>query len=190
MTGTLSANVIASEADLIIGIGTRLNDFCTASKSAYKYESEVVSINVNEVDAYKMNGKPFFADAKLALQQLTEELKQRGYRSGYTDEITDVKAQWAAELERLFSLDPEEGLAQSRVLGVLSRELVEKDAIVVTASGSLPSDCQRVWNTNSHNAYHAEYAFSCMGYEIAGAIGAKLAEPEKEVYAWWETAGS
>lgn len=183
VTGTLSANVIASEADLIIGIGTRLNDFCTASKSAYKYESDVVSINVNEVDAYKMNGKPFFADAKLALQQLTEELKQRGYRSGYTDEITDVKAQWAAELERLFSLDPEEGLAQSRVLGVLSRELVEKDAIVVTASGSLPSDCQRVWNTNSHNAYHAEYAFSCMGYEIAGAIGAKLAEPEKEVYA-------
>ena len=68
------------------------------------------------------------------------------------------------------------------MLGVLSRELVEKDSIVVSASGSLPSDCQRVWNTNSHNAYHAEYAFSCMGYEVAGAIGAKLAEPEREVY--------
>jgi 3D-(3,5/4)-trihydroxycyclohexane-1,2-dione acylhydrolase (decyclizing) len=135
------------------------------------------------MDAYKMNADPFFADAKLALKQINEELKNRGYKSSYKSEISDARAEWAKELEKLFSIHPKDGLAQSTVLGLLSRELCEKDAIIVTASGSLPSDCQRVWNTNSHNAYHAEYAFSCMGYEVAGAIGAKLAEPDKEVYA-------
>jgi len=183
VTGTLAANKIAKDADVIIGIGTRLNDFCTSSKSAYNDEAPMLTININDLDAYKMNAEPYFADAKLSLQQLKTELKKRGYKSSYKSEITDIRAEWAAELKRLFSIELEDGLAQSRVLGVLNAELVEKDAIVVTASGSLPSDCQRVWNTNSHNAYHAEYAFSCMGYEIAGAIGAKLAEPDREVYA-------
>lgn len=183
VTGTLSANKLAKEADLIVGIGTRMNDFCTSSKSAYREDVPVLSINVNEMDAYKMGSHPFFADAKLALQQLTAALAEVGYLSSYANEIIEVKKEWAIELDRLFSLKPAKGLAQSTVLGVLSRELVGPDSIVVTASGSLPSDCQRVWNTNSHNAYHAEYAFSCMGYEIAGAIGAKLAEPDKEVYA-------
>ncbi len=182
VTGTLSANKIAKDADLILGIGTRLNDFCTSSKSAYKYDSSMVTININDMDAHKMDAEPYFADARLALQQLRAELKKRGYKSAYHSEIKDARAEWAAELDRLFSIEPEDGLAQSTVLGVLSRELCEKDAIMVCASGSLPSDCQRVWNTNSHNAYHAEYAFSCMGYEIAGAIGAKIAEPDKEVY--------
>lgn len=183
VTGTLSANKIAKDADLIIGIGTRLNDFCTSSKSAYRQDADMISINVNEHDAYKMNAEPVFADAKLALTALTASLKAKKYKSSYTNEITDAKKEWTEELDRLFSIENKDGIAQSRVLGVLNRELVEKDAIVVTASGSLPSDCQRVWNTNAHNTYHAEYAFSCMGYEIAGAIGAKLAEPEKEVYA-------
>ncbi len=183
VTGTLASNKLAKEADLIIGVGTRMNDFCTSSKSAYKEDVAVLSINVNEMDAFKMGSEPYFADAKLALAQLTEGLSAVGYSSSYDSEITDAKQEWATELQRLFSLEPAEGLAQSRVLGVLSTELVGPDSIVVTASGSLPSDCQRVWNTNSHNSYHAEYAFSCMGYEIAGAIGAKLAEPDKEVYA-------
>ena len=183
VTGTLSANKIAKNADVILGIGTRLNDFCTSSKSAYNNEAPMLTININDLDAYKMNAEPYFADAKLSLKQLTAELKKRGYKSAYKTEIKDVRAEWAEELDRLFSIEMKEGLAQSTVLGTLSRDLVEKDSIVVVASGSLPSDCQRVWNTNSHNAYHAEYAFSCMGYEIAGAIGAKLAEPDKEVYA-------
>ncbi len=183
VTGTLSANKIAKESDFILGIGTRLNDFCTSSKSAYQQDVSFATINVNEMDAFKMGSDPYFADAKLSLEQLTAGLSALGYSSSYTNEIVDAKKEWAIELKRLFSLDPKEGLAQSRVLGVLSTELVGPDSIVVVASGSLPSDCQRVWNTNSHNAYHAEYAFSCMGYEIAGAIGAKLAEPDKEVYA-------
>ena len=183
VTGTLSSNIIAKEADLILGIGTRMNDFCTSSKSAYHKDAAIISINVNDLDAFKLGAEPYFADAKLALRQLSEEMKNRRYKSAYTSEIADAKEAWAKEREKLFSVEPENGLAQSTVLGVLNRELVEEDAIVVTASGSLPSDCQRIWNTNAHNAYHAEYAFSCMGYEVAGAIGAKLAEPEKEVYA-------
>lgn len=183
VTGTLSANTLAKDADLILGIGTRMNDFCTSSKSAYADDVVVATINVNEMDAYKMGAEPYFADAKLALGQLTEELRKVEYASSYTNEIVDAKKEWAEELQRLFSLEPAAGLAQSRVLGVLNQELVGPNSIVVTASGSLPSDCQRVWNTNSHNSYHAEYAFSCMGYEVAGAIGAKLAEPDKEVYA-------
>ena len=183
VTGTLSANKLAKEADLILGIGTRMNDFCTSSKSAYQSDAPIVSINVNEMDAFKMGSEPYFADAKLSLEQLTDGLSSVGYASCYANEISDAKKEWATELKRLFALNPSDGLAQSRVLGVLSTELVGPDSIVVTASGSLPSDCQRVWNTNSHNSYHAEYAFSCMGYEIAGAIGAKLAEPDKEVYA-------
>jgi len=182
VTGTLSANKIAKEADLIIGIGTRLNDFCTSSKSAYSEKAPIVSINLNEMDAYKMGSVPFFADAKLALEQLNNQLDKENYKSSYENEIIEAKQEWKEELSRLFNITYKEGLAQSRVLGVLNTELISDDSIVVTASGSLPSDCQRVWNTNSSNTYHAEYAFSCMGYEVAGAIGAKLAEPEKEVY--------
>ncbi len=183
VTGTLSANRIGKEADLIIGIGTRMNDFCTSSKSAYGEGVPLVSLNINDLDAYKMDAQPYFADAKLALKQLTEELKGRGYRSSYKKEIEQAKSLWAQERERLFNLNPKEGLAQSAVLGLLNTELVEQDAIVVTASGSLPSDCQRVWNAKVPHTYHAEYAFSCMGYEVAGAIGAKIAEPTREVYA-------
>lgn len=182
VTGTLCSNKIAKNADLIIGIGTRLNDFCTSSKSAYSENAPIISINLNEMDAYKMGADPYFADAKLSLQQLSDKLAKENYKSAYKNEISDAKNEWNKELKRLFSISPKEGLAQSRVLGVLNTELISDDSIVVTASGSLPSDCQRVWNSNSHNTYHAEYAFSCMGYEIAGAIGAKLAEPEKEVY--------
>jgi len=182
VTGTLCSNKIAKNADLIIGIGTRLNDFCTSSKSAYSENAPIISINLNEMDAYKMGADPYFADAKLSLQQLSDKLAKENYKSAYKNEISDAKNEWNKELKRLFSISPKEGLAQSRVLGVLNTELISDDSIVVTASGSLPSDCQRVWNSNSHNTYHAEYAFSCMGYEVAGAIGAKLAEPEKEVY--------
>jgi len=182
VTGTLAANHLAKNADLILGIGTRLNDFCTSSKSGFKYDATVVTINVNEMDAYKLNAVPFFADAKVALEQLTAELKKQNYRSKYVNEVKEAKEQWKKEKEKIINIKRPEGLAQSTVLGVLNNELIEKDAIIVNASGSLPSDCQRLWDVYEHNTYHSEYAFSCMGYEVAGAIGAKLAEPDKEVY--------
>ncbi len=184
VTGTSAANKIAKDADLVIGIGTRLNDFCTSSKWAYQNEDvEVLTINVNDFDSYKMNAFPVIADAKKAFNALTKALSEKEYKSDYTNEIKQVKDQWNQEVDRLYSMELDQGLSQSRVLGELNEKLTDHDAVVVTASGSLPSDCQRVWRTRTDNIYHAEYAFSCMGYEVAGAIGAKLAEPDKEVYA-------
>jgi len=184
VTGTLSSNILAKDADLIIGIGTRLNDFCTASKSAYSREdAKFISINVNTMDAYKMNSTPVFADAKLAITAIGKELTNHGYQSAYKGEIRAAKKEWDAEVDRLYQIQGEGGIAQTRILGELNEHLIPKDAIIVTASGSLPSDLQRVWRCRGENGYHAEYAFSCMGYEVNAALGVKIAEPDREVYA-------
>ncbi len=184
VTGTSAANKIAWEADLVIGVGTRLDDFTTSSKWAYQNEDvDFITINLNDYDAYKMNAFPVIADAKKALAAITRELEKKGYISKYTVDIKEAIEEWKDEADRLYKMELENGLSQTRVLGELNEKLTEANAIIVTASGSLPSDAQRLWRTRSHNAYHAEYAFSCMGYEVAGAIGAKLAEPDKEVYA-------
>ena len=184
LTGTSATNKLAAKADLILGIGTRLNDFCTCSKWAYQHEEmDMISINVNPLDAYKMNAMPIFADAKMALKALTAELRKRGYKSSYTTEIAEARKEWDAEVDRLYTLDHPDGLAQTRILGELNDNLLPKDAIMVTASGSLPSDLQRVWRCREEGVYHVEYAFSCMGYEVNAALGVKIAEPEREVYA-------
>ncbi|MDD3169401.1 MAG: 3D-(3,5/4)-trihydroxycyclohexane-1,2-dione acylhydrolase (decyclizing) [Eubacteriales bacterium] len=183
LTGSSAANKLAQEADLIIGIGTKLNDFCTCSKWLYQNEdASMLTINLNSFDAYKMNAFPVLADAKLALQALTKALADKGYQSGYKDEITAARKEWDAEVDRLYSLELENGLAQSRILGEMNEKLIEKSGIIVAASGSLPSDVQRVWRCRDEGVYHVEYGFSCMGYEVAAAVGVKLAEPEREVY--------
>ena len=184
LTGTSATNKLAAKADLILGIGTRLNDFCTCSKWAYQHEEmDMISINVNPLDAYKMNAMPIFADAKLALKALTAELRKRGYKSGYTTEIAEARNEWDTEVDRLYTLEHPDGLTQTRILGELNDKLLPKDAIMVTASGSLPSDLQRVWRCREEGVYHVEYAFSCMGYEVNAALGVKIAEPDREVYA-------
>ncbi len=206
VTGNLAANIIAKDADLVIGVGTRYTDFTTSSKAQFQNSDvKFLNINVSRFHAYKLDATQVVADAKLALDELTEILAKENYRSGYTDQIKDAKAQWDKELDRLFNIEyKEEGfkpevrgydevipefyektgscLAQTRVLGELDR-LLPSDAIVVGASGSLPGDLQRVWRPKEPNTYHMEYGYSCMGYEIAAALGAKLACPEKEVYA-------
>jgi 3D-(3,5/4)-trihydroxycyclohexane-1,2-dione acylhydrolase (decyclizing) len=183
LTGSSAANKLAQEADLIIGIGTKLNDFCTCSKWLYQQEdAAMLTINLNSFDAYKMNSFPVLADAKLALSALTEALKEKGYRSGYQNEIVEARQEWDQEVDRLYSLESEEGLVQSRILGELNEKLIPDDGIIVAASGSLPSDVQRVWRCRGENVYHVEYGFSCMGYEVAAAVGVKLAEPDREVY--------
>ncbi|MGL4484097.1 MAG: 3D-(3,5/4)-trihydroxycyclohexane-1,2-dione acylhydrolase (decyclizing) [Anaerovoracaceae bacterium] len=184
VTGTSASNNLAEKADLIIGLGTRLNDFCTASKSAYKNpKMDLVSINLNPLDAYKLNGTPVLADVKLAIKQLREELDKIEYISGYKEEINKEKEKWDKEVNRLYTMKEEEGLPQTRILGELNDKLLSENAIVVCASGSLPSDLQRVWRCRGENVYHAEYAFSCMGYEVNAAVGVKIAEPKREVYA-------
>jgi 3D-(3,5/4)-trihydroxycyclohexane-1,2-dione acylhydrolase (decyclizing) len=182
VTGTLAANKISADADLVIALGTRLSDFTTASKWAFKNpDVEVLSINVNSFDAYKMNAKMILADVKEALEVLQGSLENINYKSSYSDEIVNVKKEWDSEVDRLFSIELENGLSQTRVLGELDK-LISKDSIVVGSSGSLPGDLQRVWRPENPRTYHMEYGFSCMGYEVCGALGAKIAEPDKEVY--------
>ncbi|WP_207627261.1 3D-(3,5/4)-trihydroxycyclohexane-1,2-dione acylhydrolase (decyclizing) [Photorhabdus tasmaniensis] len=205
-TGCLTANLIAKEADLIIGVGTRFTDFTTASKSLFQNpEVEFLTLNVAEFDAGKLDAVPVVADARAGLTAIAEQLIQSNYRSSYQDEISQAQAVWRKELNRLFEIQYQEGftpeipghlddkleeyrqtlqtrLTQTRVLGLLDKYL-EPEAIIVGAAGSLPGDLQRVWQPKQPDTYHLEYGYSCMGYEIAAAIGAKLACPDQPVYA-------
>ncbi|MDN4594624.1 3D-(3,5/4)-trihydroxycyclohexane-1,2-dione acylhydrolase (decyclizing) [Polycladomyces subterraneus] len=183
VTGSKAANVLAREADLVIGVGTRFSDFTTASKTAFSPEASFLSINVNAMDAVKMNATAILADAREALRSLREALAERGYRSDYApDYIRTLKSEWDAEVDRLYELASDKGLTQTQVLGEINR-FVRSDDIIVAAAGGLPGDLHRLWRCREPKTYHMEYGFSCMGYEIAGAWGAKLAEPEREVYA-------
>jgi len=185
VTGGLAANRISAEADLIIAVGTRLMDFTTSSKWAFKNpEVEIMTINVNKFDGYKMDAVPFICDAKAGLESLGEELAERNYRAGYKGEIEKVKEEWNREVDRLYSQEEDaSGYSQLRVLGLLNEELLEDDSIIVGASGSLPGDLQRVWRPRKTDTYHMEYGFSCMGYEVSGSFGVKLSSPDREVYA-------
>ncbi|PGK01405.1 3D-(3,5/4)-trihydroxycyclohexane-1,2-dione acylhydrolase (decyclizing) [Bacillus anthracis] len=207
VTGNVAANTIAKEADLVIGIGTRFTDFTTASKQLFQNEEvEFLNINISEFHANKLDALKVIADAKEALLALIDELQVIDYRSSYTVEIGDAKEAWETELARLHNIrftdqefTPEvEGhfdgnlneyvdaldthLTQTAVIGQINT-LLDEGAIIVGAAGSLPGDLQRMWTSRKPNTYHMEYGYSCMGYEVAGALGAKLAEPSKEVYA-------
>ncbi|MGL5956872.1 MAG: 3D-(3,5/4)-trihydroxycyclohexane-1,2-dione acylhydrolase (decyclizing) [Brevinema sp.] len=181
LTGTLSANKIVKEADCIIALGTRLNDFHTSSKTAFADDIEIINININNFDAIKMNSHPFCADIKVALLQLISKLLLMSYQSQFTTEPSQYKQEWTEESNRLFDMDSSEGIWQTKVLGFYNRS-VKDDAIVITASGSLPSDLERLWRSKGINTYCAEYGYSCMGAEIGLAVGVKIAEPNKDVY--------
>ncbi|GIO60480.1 3D-(3,5/4)-trihydroxycyclohexane-1,2-dione acylhydrolase (decyclizing) [Paenibacillus cineris] len=182
-TGSLAANRLAREADAVICVGTRLGDFPTASKTAFTSpEAEFIHINVSGFDASKLNACQVVADAGAGLKELTSALQARSYKSAHNGpELAKLKAEWTREVDRLYGLESEEGLAQTRVLGELNRYMAGE--VIVAASGSLPGDLHRLWRSVAPKSYHMEYGFSCMGYEIAGAFGVKLAEPDKEVYA-------
>jgi 3D-(3,5/4)-trihydroxycyclohexane-1,2-dione acylhydrolase (decyclizing) len=183
-TGSLSANRLAKEADLVIAVGTRLGDFTTCSKWLFQNPAcRILGINVASFDAFKMNAEPMVADAKLALGAITEALAGSKYRSSWGDRIAREREIWKAEVDRLYSDEGGGAISQARALGELNDRLLPHDAIVVSGSGSIPSDMQRVWRTRVAGTYHMEYGFSCMGYEIAAALGAKIAEPSREVVA-------
>ncbi|WP_094607068.1 3D-(3,5/4)-trihydroxycyclohexane-1,2-dione hydrolase [Sporomusa silvacetica DSM 10669] len=183
VTGGLAANKIAAEADLVIAVGTRLSDFTTASKWLFQNpDVEFLAINVNSFDAYKMNAMTVIADARETLLAFTAVLEAAGYKSAYTGEIAATKAEWDKEVDRLFSIEPANGLSQTRALGEIAK-MIGDDAIVVGSAGSLPGDLQRLWRPVKPKTYHMEYGFSCMGYEVNAALGAKMAEPQQEVYA-------
>ncbi|NCA99310.1 MAG: 3D-(3,5/4)-trihydroxycyclohexane-1,2-dione acylhydrolase (decyclizing) [Clostridia bacterium] len=180
--GTLAANELMKESDLVIAIGTKLNDFVTNSKGGVKRpDIPVVSINVSRMDALKMDSCSVVADAREGVSALYKALAARQYKTGYGDEITQAQSRWQVELDRLSQLNPREGLSQTRVLMELN-SLLGQDDVIIAASGSLPSDLERIWTVKAPGTYHLEYGFSCMGYETAGALGVKMAEPDKEVY--------
>lgn len=184
VTGSLSANLLAKEADLIIGIGTRYSDFTTSSKSAFNFENAAfVNLNVNAHDAVKLNALSLTCDAKEGLAALQDALAGYQYQSGYDDaELAKRKADWDSEVDRLYAVQAEDGLAQTRALGMINETLQPSD-VIVCAAGSLPGDLHRLWRSSQPRTYHMEYGFSCMGYEVSGAFGAALAEPSREVYA-------
>ncbi|WP_145153867.1 3D-(3,5/4)-trihydroxycyclohexane-1,2-dione acylhydrolase (decyclizing) [Paenibacillus xylanexedens] len=184
VTGSLAANRLAREADVVIGVGTRFSDFTTASRSAFQHpEASFININLNSMDAAKLGGEAILADAREGLQALQKELQQRQYRSAYgSSEVADLRVEWNAEVDRLYGAQHEAGLAQTTAVGVVNRT-IDPSSVIVCAAGSLPGDLHRLWRAAEPKTYHMEYGFSCMGYEVSGAFGAALAEPDREVYA-------
>ncbi len=205
VTGNSAGNVIAKEADVILGVGTRFSDFTTGSKSLFRSDVKVLTVNTSRFDAYKLDAVKLVADAKLGIEALHKALAAHNYRSAYTTEIADAKAGWEKEMQFLADYAYGEDfkpliaardkrtipefvekiggrLTQTAAVAKV-REMIPADAICVGAAGSLPGDLQRMWTSDSRYSYNMEYGYSCMGYEIAGAFGSKLADPEKEVYA-------
>lgn len=184
VTGSLAANRLAREADVVIGVGTRFSDFTTASRSAFQHpEASFININLNSMDAAKLGGEAILADAREGLQALQKELQERQYRGAYgASEVADLRAEWNAEVDRLYAAQHEAGLAQTTAVGIVNRT-IDPSSVIVCAAGSLPGDLHRLWRASEPKTYHMEYGFSCMGYEVSGAFGAALAEPDREVYA-------
>ncbi len=180
VTGTASANYIAKRADLVIAVGTRLTDFTTCSKWGFQNpDVKMLSINVCSFDAFKMDSTAVIADAKLSVDAISEKLS--GYKSEWNGEYAKAQADFFKEIERCYGDEPAEGFSQMRALGIIN-EVVADDSVIIGSSGSLPGCLQRIWKSKAPDTYHVEYGFSCMGYEICGALGAKLACPDKEVY--------
>jgi 3D-(3,5/4)-trihydroxycyclohexane-1,2-dione acylhydrolase (decyclizing) len=182
VTGTPGANIIAREADLVIAIGTRLSDFTTASKTEFQHpDVRFININVAGFDAHKHAALPLIADARAALDSLSAVLIDYHIDQEYAAQIAKLKDEWEAETDRLFNLRHGPPLSQSQVIGAVNSFSQPKD-VVLCAAGSLPGDLHKLWRSCDPKGYHLEYGFSCMGYEIAGGLGVKMADPEREVY--------
>jgi 3D-(3,5/4)-trihydroxycyclohexane-1,2-dione acylhydrolase (decyclizing) len=182
VTGTPGANLAARDADLVIAIGTRLSDFTTASKTAFQNPAvRFVNLNVNGADACKHAGLPLVADARAGFEQLEAALS--GYRvdDAYAACVRQWKDLWEKETDRIFGLHHGPPISQGEVIGAVNRAARPED-VLVCAAGSLPGDLHKLWRTRRPGGYHMEYGYSCMGYEIAGGLGVKMADPSREVY--------
>ena len=203
VTGCSAANEIAKDADVIIGVGTRYTDFTTSSKWLFREDAKFININVSEFQALKLDALPVLADAKRALPALLSALE--GYKAPYTTEVTEARARWQKELDRLdaiafgegyvpeindanadsafrFAKDLDAELTQTAVLGCINH-CIDAEDVVIGAAGSLPGDMQRMWRPRGVDTYNMEYGYSCMGYEVSGALGVKYAIGDKDVYA-------
>jgi 3D-(3,5/4)-trihydroxycyclohexane-1,2-dione acylhydrolase (decyclizing) len=181
-TGTTAANRIARDADVVIGIGTRYSDFTTASRTAFQNpDVRFVNINITGFDSAKHAGVPVVADAREALVALNRSLAGWKTADTYRDEVRTLAAAWGRTVEQAYRLRNRPRLAQSEVIGAVNVEC-GSNGVVVCAAGSMPGDLHKLWRTRDPKGYHVEYGYSCMGYEIAGAVGVKLACPDREVF--------
>ena len=181
-TGTFAANRVAAEADLVLGIGTRWSDFTTASKTAFRDPGvRFVNLNIADFDAAKLAGEALVGDARATLERLAELLGGWAVDDAYREQAARLNAEWDEEVSRLYALEHDPLPAQSAVLGAVNDASAPAD-VVVCAAGAMPGDLHKLWRTRDPKGYHVEYGYSCMGYEIAGGLGVKLADPEREVY--------
>ena len=182
VTGTPGANIAAREADLIIGIGTRYTDFTTGSKTAFQNPVvRFININVAEFDAYKQSALPLTSDARASIEELAASLSSFQVEPAYSVQIKEHRDKWEREVERLHGLRIGPPISQSEVIGIVN-DVSEARDVLVCAAGSLPGDLHKLWRTRDAKGYHMEYGYSCMGYEIAGGMGVKMAAPDREVY--------
>lgn len=181
-TGTLAANRLAAKADLVIGIGTRWGDFTTASKTAFQYpDVRFININVCRPDAVKLSGLELLADARAAIEALTDALAGHGSPDTWQAEVLTEIAGWVVEADRVRSGPGASEISQAAIIGAVNDQAGRED-VVVCAAGSLPGDLHKLWRSQRPGDYHVEYGYSCMGYEIAGGLGMKLASPEREIF--------
>ena len=182
VSGTAAASEICREADLVISIGCRLTDFTTASKSAFENPTvRFIGINVVEMDAHKHAGIPIVADARAAIEDLEPLLAGFSTASEYRDHVARLQREWMAEVERLTAAGGKLPLPQAEIIGAVNSASGPRD-VVVCAAGSLPGELHKLWRTRDPKSYHLEYGYSCMGYEIAGGLGVKMAAPDRDVY--------
>jgi 3D-(3,5/4)-trihydroxycyclohexane-1,2-dione acylhydrolase (decyclizing) len=182
VTGTLAANRLASRADLIIAVGTRHSDFTTASKTAFQNpDVRLININVAEFDASKQAALPLVGDARTTLEELSKAVTSYRVPEAYAAEIARLCGEWRNEVDRIYARRHGPPLSQAEVIGVLNATLGPRD-VIVCAAGSLPGDLHKLWRTRDPKNYHMEYGYSCMGYEIAGGLGVKMADASREVF--------
>ena len=183
VTGTSAANLLANEADVVLVVGSRLQDFTTASKQIFSPEVKLLHLNVSQYDGLKMDSIALQADAKFGLESIKESLQTESYQTSleYRERISQLQSEWNVEVDRLYQLTSEEGNVQTLIVGALN-EFMSPEDVVLCAAGSLPGDLHRLWRSELPKSYHMEYGYSCMGYEVAGGLGARLAMDKGELY--------
>jgi 3D-(3,5/4)-trihydroxycyclohexane-1,2-dione acylhydrolase (decyclizing) len=182
VTGTPGSNLMAREADLIIGVGTRYSDFTTASQTAFQNPAvKFININVSEFDAAKQSALVLIGDALVTLQELQAALGDFRVQPRYTSRAEEFRKDWEKEVDRLHGLCWGPPISQGEVIGVVN-EICGDGGTMVCAAGSLPGDLHKMWRTRHPKGYHMEYGYSCMGYEISGGLGVKMADPTRDVF--------
>jgi 3D-(3,5/4)-trihydroxycyclohexane-1,2-dione acylhydrolase (decyclizing) len=182
VTGTPGANILAREADVIIGIGTRYSDFTSASKTAFQNPAvRFININVAEFDAYKHAALALTGDALVTIDELQAAVGGSKIEPAYCERIRKFREQWEQEVDRICAVRNKTPMSQGELIGLINEIIGPRDTMI-NAAGSLPGDLHKLWRTREPGGYHMDYGYSCMGYEIAGGLGIKMADPNRDVY--------